>query len=157
MAHGPAVKFLSRFESEFWRESKQAPQALWDRLGSVWEATDKQHSEGGFCLAVFSGGTYVLPDTDTYADRMAVIYGKYKERVKDKKLVNWPEEPWIKTGYSIPARGQVCTVGRNLAAPYQNRLYFAGEQASLRYYGHMEAALETGHRAAAQIAVAIAR
>src|SRR6185312_5327325 len=42
MSHGPAVKYLNSFATQFWVDSGLAPSALWDQLGSVWESTDRQ-------------------------------------------------------------------------------------------------------------------
>jgi monoamine oxidase len=165
MMDGPAVKFLSNVSRRFWLDSQQAPKALWDKLGSVWEATDegpkgpKQSAgKGAFCLTVFGGGSYVLPDIDSYARLLPDIYKKYPDYVVAKKLVQWHAKrdyPWIQTGYSIPAKGQVCTIAKNLSQPYQGRLFFAGEQSSPGFFGHMEGALDAGHRAAAQVALVI--
>lgn len=176
MADGPAVKFLSSLSRRFWLDSRQAPKALWDRLqvvhnpgglGSVWEATDEgpeglkpSSDKGAFCLTVFSGGSYVLPDIDSYARLLPQIYQKYADYVVEKRLDRWRPDgdyPWVETGYSIPAIGQVCTIAKNLSQPYQGRLFFAGEQCSPGFFGHMEGALDAGHRAAAQVALTIAR
>src|SRR5262249_39624850 len=72
MAHGPAVKFLSVFGHPFWEDSKLAPSALWDWLGSVWEGTDKQPGAAAYCLSVYSGGRFVL-DPQRYQDRLEVL------------------------------------------------------------------------------------
>src|SRR5439155_10488077 len=54
MSHGPAVKYLNSFDTQFWVDSGLAPSALWDRLGSVWESTDRQPTEPQFGLSVYS-------------------------------------------------------------------------------------------------------
>jgi monoamine oxidase len=171
MAHGPAVKHLSKFDGEFWHDSWLAPKALWDKLGSVWEGSDPGKQKGvvsspsvrkpslrrGVGLTVFSGGSFVLPDVNTYGERMESLYKGFAANVKGQWLVRWSDEPWIKTGYATPARGQVCTMGMNLNMPYQDRLYFAGEQASPGFYGYMEGALAAGLRAAGRVGLAISR
>jgi monoamine oxidase len=57
----------------------------------------------------------------------------------------------VRTGSAIPAPGQVTTVGRALSGHYGDRLFFAGEQASMGFFGYMEGALQSGARAASRI------
>lgn len=155
MAHGPAVKFISTFELPFWLASGRAPSALWDRLGSVWEPTDGQPStKKGFGLTAYSGGDLVLKGK-AYPPRMEVLFPGYGSKVKRQLMVDWPNRRWIRTGNSVPAPGQVTTVGKNLNAPYQGRLFFAGEQTSPGFFGYMEGALQSGVRASSQIAYAL--
>ena len=158
IAHGPAVKHLSTFDSEFWERAKQAPAALWDRLGSVWDSTDGQdpHRRGPFGLTVYSGGP-IIPDPKDYPKLIETLFRGYGANVRHSLLVDWPAMPWCRTGNSVPARGQVMTVSRNLSRPFQGRLFFAGEQASPGFFGYMEGALDAGLRAASQVAVAAVR
>jgi monoamine oxidase len=158
MQQGPAIKFLSTFDREFWKSDRLAPKALSDTIGSVWESTDKQPaSKKGFGLAVYSGGTYVLDDATYQARLTAELYPKYPANLKRHQLVDWPNQPWIMTGYSIPGPGQVTTVAKNLRTPYLGRLFFAGEQASPGFFGFMEGALQSGVLASEQIVYAVAR
>lgn len=153
MSHGPAVKYLSAFDRTFWADSGLAPSAVWDQLGSVWEGTDRQDSlSGGFDLSVYSGGQYVLGVAD-YPNRLAAIYPGYAPRAA--RLVDWPNTPYIWTGYSVPSVGQVCSVGHWLSIPHAGRIVFAGEQAQIGYFGYMEGALQSGARAALSIVGAV--
>lgn len=156
VADGPAVKHLSAFDTDFWERAKQAPAALWDRLGSVWESTDGQGSEGPFGLSVYSGGP-IVPSPSAYPELMESLFRGYRQHVRRQLLIDWPGMAWCKTGYSVPAPGQVTTVSRNLSRPFQGRLFFAGEQASPGFFGYMEGALDAGLRAAGQVAVAARR
>jgi hypothetical protein len=151
MAHGPAVKFFSTFDNRFWESRGSAPSALWDRLGSVWEGTDMQRRTGGHALTVYSGGGVVL-DPATYGDRMERLYPGYRTNLKRTAFADWRKERWVRTGYSVPAPGQVTTVARNLSRPFADRLLFAGEQASPGFFGYMEGALQAGLFAAYRIA-----
>ncbi|MGW7363423.1 FAD-dependent oxidoreductase [Streptomyces sp. NPDC054841] len=152
--HGPAVKFLSAFDSDFWTAKGLAPSALWDWLGSVWEGTDKQPKPAkGFDLSVYSGGSFVL-STPLYKDRMEKLYPGYAAHLKKSKLVDWPNEPFVCTGYAVPAPGQVTTIAKNLSSAYQGRLFFAGEQASPGFFGYMEGALQSGVLASFRVAAA---
>jgi monoamine oxidase len=153
MASGPAVKFLSGFERPFWEDRKLAPSALWDQLGSVWEGTDKQRGRTAHCLSVYSGGGLVL-DSQRYQDRLEDLYPGFRSSLKGTLFVDWPNEPWVRAGYSVPAPGQVTTIAKNLSSPFAGRLYFAGEQASPGFFGYMEGALTSGMLAACRIVAA---
>jgi monoamine oxidase len=147
MSHGPAVKYLNSVASQFWLDSQLAPTALWDAVGSVWESTDRQPTEGEFGLSVYSGGTFVL-DEAGYRAALSSIFPGYAPTAE--QLVDWPHTPGIMTGYSVPSQGQVTTVGQALAEPH-GRLYLAGEQSFVGFFGYMEGALQSGMRAAREI------
>ncbi|MEZ5407540.1 MAG: FAD-dependent oxidoreductase, partial [Acidimicrobiales bacterium] len=151
ISHGPAVKYLTRYPTAFWAADHLAPSAKWDRLGSVWEATDQQDkTQAGFSLAAYSAGSYVLDSADKYRERISELYPPGPGS-GDAWLVDWPNTPWIMTGVSVPAPGEVTTIARNLSEPYLARLHFAGEQACVGFFGYMEGALRSGARAARDI------
>lgn len=153
MQHGAAVKFMSRYDTRFWEQSKLAPTAKSDQLGSVWEGTDNQGAAPPFDLTVFSGGPYVLP-ASAYPKQLAALYppGKPPDGVPTAEhFVDWPNEPYIRTGYAIPGVGQITRISPNQVAPHAKRLYFAGEQTSPGFFGYMEGALQSGARAARDI------
>ena len=145
---GPAVKYLARYPNAFWAPG--APNAKWDRLGSVWEGTDKQREPGGFGLTVFSGGPYVL-QPDEYAPGLATLYPGGQATAT--QFVDWPNIPHIKYGYGVPAPSEVTTIQRRQAGPFAQWLYVAGDHSSSGFFGYMEGALLTGARAARDIVI----
>jgi monoamine oxidase len=149
MSHGPSVKFLSAYPMECWLDQGLAPSATWDQLGAVWENTDNQNRfQPGYGLSVFSGGPYIR-DQDGYVAGLAALYpGCQASWVW---YVDWPRMPWTQTGYSVPSPRQVISIGPGLNAPFGGRLYFAGEQTCLGFFGYMEGALQSGARAARDI------
>jgi monoamine oxidase len=153
---GPAVKFLSRFATRFWEAPtlKLAPSAKWDQLGSVWEGTDKQGASPDFVLSIFSGGPFVQSQT-AYPSKLAAIYPGASAAAT--LFANWPSEQFIETGYGVPGLGEVMKIGPKQLVPHGDRLYFAGEQTSLGFFGYMEGALQSGTRAARDIVVRWAR
>ncbi|HEX6456720.1 MAG TPA: FAD-dependent oxidoreductase [Solirubrobacterales bacterium] len=157
ISHGPAVKFFSRYPEEFWKTESEplAPLAKWDELGSVWEGTDNQSTPPGFVLSVFSGGDFVQPPA-AYDPKLTTIYPGRKATCEREELVDWTKEKDIEAGYAIPTVGQASTVNPALVLPHENRLYFAGEQASPGFFGYMEGALQAGARAARDIVRAVA-
>ena len=149
MSHGPAVKYLARYPTPFWTGLGLAPCARSDRIGSVWESTDRQDTTPGAGLSAYSGGSYVLPDAAAYATQLERLY---PQTPTEARLVHWPSTPWIGTGNSVPAPEEITTVARLLAEPHAGRLHFAGEQTTIGFSGYMEGALRSGARAARDIA-----
>jgi monoamine oxidase len=149
MTHGPAVKYLNSFATAFWADAGLTPNALWDGIGSVWEGTDNQPvaPDAEFGLSVYSGGTFVL-DQSSYPTQLASIFPGYAP--VGERFVDWPNTPGVLTGYSVPAPGEVTTVGQALAEPH-GRMYLAGEQTWVPFFGYMEGALQSGARAAREI------
>lgn len=156
VSHGPAVKFISTFNTKFWEKHKLAPVTKSDAVGSVWEATDKQKGAKGFGLTVYSGGSFVQNEA-TYTKRMDGLYPDYLKNRVDKLMVDWPNEPFIKSGYAVPAKGEVTTIVKNLSGSFRDRIFFAGEQASPGFFGYMEGALQSGLHAAGRVAVTLTR
>jgi monoamine oxidase len=142
----PAVKFLSRYPSAYWLPGP--PVAKWDQMGSLWEGTDNQPTPPEFDLTVFSGGPYVLPESE-YAARIDTLFPGGKPTAT--KLVDWTKVPYIEIGYGVPAPGQVTGIQRRQVLPHASWLYLAGDHTSHGFFGYMEGALQSGARAARDI------
>lgn len=162
---GPATKYLSRLTHRFWIEHNKAPSGADDRLGAFWEGTDNQAANGSllFDLSFFGGGSNaakLVPSKRTRTNPIArdiehVLkgYSAALDPVKTTDNVspeNWPTADWIKTGYSCPAVGEVCSAGKFLNQRH-GKLVFAGEHTSMAFFGYMEGALRSGLRAASLI------
>src|SRR5262249_29373853 len=93
----------------------------------------------------------------TYAKRLEELYPGYLANRLTHRLVDWPKEPHIMTGYAVPAPMQVTTIVKNLSGSFQDRLFFAGEQTSPGFFGYMGGALQSGLFASYKVAVAIRR
>ena len=147
------IRFIGSFATEFWKKHGLAPVTRSDEVGNVWEATDKQKSPSGFGLTAYSGGRFVL-DAATYRRRLDALYPGYTKGLLSAQLVDWPNEPFIKTGYAAPRVGDVTTVMKNLNGSFRDRIFFAGEHVSPGFFGYMEGALQSGLFAAYRVAVA---
>jgi monoamine oxidase len=171
---GDAVKFFSNVGTRFWiRDKAAAPQAQGaapmggsPTLGLVWEGTDNQTQTGdqGIVLSVFAGGPSPTrpANEEAFKKELTKLYSNYPRHLQKKlgttedwtKFANWPQEPFIRTGYASPGRGQVLTIGKLLYepfAPFFGRLLFAGEHTEMGYFGYMEGALRSGERAARRL------
>ena len=83
-----------------------------------------------------------------------IFRNAYSNNIISQKLIDWPNEPYTKGGYSYAGVGVATTVGKNLYYPvkeYNDKLLFAGEHTHMSLYGYMEGALESGLRSAKQI------
>lgn len=147
--HGPAVKFMSRYSTEFWVPAGLAPSAKWDQRGSVWEGTDNQPGPPAFDLTVYAGGPLGTLGAPAYAGALSTLYPTGTPT--GTLFADWPTEPFIMTGYGIPGLKDVTEVGPKQQLPYRDSLYIAGEQTSMGFFGYMEGALQSGARAARDI------
>jgi monoamine oxidase len=68
------------------------------------------------------------------------------------KVVNWGEEPYIWGGYCYPLVGNEAGSNAAMAQSIDNVLFFAGEHTHTDAGATMQAAYDTGSRAAAEIA-----
>jgi monoamine oxidase len=158
-ALGPAAKFLSSIETRFWIKEGLSPSAIDSRLGETWEPTENQvvtdETSQKIGLSVFVGGPFVKLDRDHYTTQLSILFGHtYEKQLVKSELVVWPEQPYIRTGYSYGALGQVTTTNKRLYYPvpeFNELLHFVGEHTCVDFIGYMEGALQSGLRAARQI------
>jgi monoamine oxidase len=161
MGNGPAVKFFSCFKSRFWITEKipSAPSGGTLKLGQIWEGTDNQMQTKGqdVVLNVFAGPIlpgpkgHRPPKESEMKDELVKLYPSYFDKlIKPYSYYkDWPEEPFIMTGYWTPKpNGEIFRVGPKLNIAFHKRLYFAGEHTYVSYFGYMEGALRSGIRTA---------
>lgn len=149
---GPAVKHLSQVSSRFWLTAGRAPVATSSDVGLTWEGTDNQTQIGdqGVELSVFAGADAAANAINAadprayYTQYLEQIYPGYSTALGDTRFMNWPADPWTRTGYSCPAKGQITAIGEALDVAFQSRIYFAGEYACYAFFGFMEGALQSG-------------
>jgi monoamine oxidase len=169
---GTAVKYLSSVKRRFWIDHGLAPAATSSRFGVTWEGTDNQIAPRGreVELSLFAGsepareamrqwerGGKTAVDA-FYASRIGQVYRGYKDNLSQPpEFVPWPADPWTGAGYSCPAPGEVTRAGPLLNSAFHKRMYFAGEHTCFAYYGYMEGALQSGHKAGSAILRAIKR
>jgi monoamine oxidase len=67
--------------------------------------------------------------------------------------LSWNADPWARGGYAFFDPGFNPELRAWLARRCDS-LFFAGEHTSLQWQGYMNGAIESGHRAAAEIAAA---
>lgn len=138
---------------------------LWQ--GDSWDSSLTQAGSEGL-LTIFTGGSYgaslavpsahgPLPDplrdqTLAYLDRFVPgVAGAYTGRGWTDA---WVDDPWTHGSYTYFAPGQYTRFsGFNGRA--EGGLHFAGEHTSVPYLGYLNGGVETGERAAREVAVAL--
>jgi monoamine oxidase len=73
-------------------------------------------------------------------------------RLLDATTIAWDRDPWVKGGYAVFDPAFDPALRPWLARP-AGRIVFAGEHTSDRWQGYMNGAIETGRRAALEVAV----
>lgn len=160
---GPATKVLGEVKRLVWKDAGLNSYALTDlEIGMTWQGNIRPPSEdpNRACLVGFSGGSaatrflQLAPSNrrERYEEIMEMLFSGYAKSAGQVAVQAWPEDPWTLGGYCSPLLGQVTTVFPKLEEGVQNRLFFAGEHASPSFYGYMEGALQSGVRAAKQVA-----
>ena len=158
LKYGRATKTLLQFSRRFWRRPGR-PRAFGTALpiGALWEANEGQPGQAGI-LALLAGGS---ASTETraivaksgigrLADELAWLGPPRGDLVASTQVV-WESDPWARGGYAFFDPSFDPDLRRWLAHP-TDRLFFAGEHTSIRWQGYMNGAVESGHRAAAEVA-----
>jgi monoamine oxidase len=158
---GSNVKFLARLRHGAWDSG--SPYAMTDEFISMtWDGTDNQSSTGDVCMVGFSGGkaaedamaNYRASKAEKFVSLLHDLYPVFPARgTLEHKFMDWPQDPWTLAGYSSARPGQIMAFSRKLYEGL-DRLQFAGEHACYAFPGFMEGALQSGMRAARNIAAA---
>src|SRR4030095_9271944 len=126
-------------------------------IGAVWDANEEQHGTPGI-LTLLAGGR-------ASADTQQLLASGGCERsageltwlhLEKRSLigwdsVSWEKERWSRGGYAF-FDPQYSPAARSwLARPF-GRVFFAGEHTSFKWQGDMKGAVETGLRAAEEVA-----
>lgn len=164
-AHG--VVCSDCFLPEYWFNSTQGIGHLTPNGDKLCAAYKSEISNTQFLITGFAGALYadsfVGMDHDKiiegFLDQLDMIYGTVDEPFPAHKYFvkgmykDWGDEPWIGGGYAYPRVGQPDSASYDLAAPVEDRLFFAGEATAFEQPGmSVHAAVDTGTRAAAQVA-----
>jgi monoamine oxidase len=157
LAYGPATRLLLQFETRFWKQ-RGRPVAFGSDLpvGAVWDGNEQQQRSPGV-LSFLAGGQASKELQDVLCaegDQGVVDRIRWlgdPGRVIASKAVVWEDDPWARGGYAYfdPAFNPLW---REWLARPAGRVVFAGEHTSIRWQGYMNGAVETGRRAAAEIA-----
>jgi monoamine oxidase len=156
--YGRATKTLLQFSRRFWRGIGRG-RAFGSPLpfGAVWEGNEEQPGQPGI-LTLLAGGAasdatqelVAKGGMKALADRLDWLGDDRGELLGSHQTV-WTADPWARGGYAYFDAGFDPGLRAWLARPF-GRLFFAGEHTSIRWQGYMNGAIESGRRAAAEIA-----
>jgi monoamine oxidase len=157
LRYGCATRLLLQFERRFWRR-RARPNAFGSDLpiGAVWDGNEQQRGSRGI-LSFLAGGAASrgLQDILSREGPAGVVrriewLGQPSALLASRAIV-WDDDPWARGGYAYFDPGFDPLWRAWLARP-AGRIVFAGEHTSIKFQGYMNGAVETGRRAAAEIA-----
>jgi len=158
LKYGKATKSLLQFSNRFWRIPTR-PRAFGSPLpfGAVWEANEDQRGAPGI-LALLAGGSasdstqsIVAKEGPQGLVNALEWLGSKRSTLGTAKQVIWEQDPHARGGYAYFDPAFDPELRAWLARPC-GRLFFAGEHTSIKWQGYMNGAVESGRRAAAEIA-----
>ena len=158
LKYGRATKTLLQFSKRFWRAPAR-PRAFGSPLpfGAVWDGNEEQRGRAGI-LALLAGGGASDATQGIVAkhgargltDALDWLGSKDSELVASRQIV-WEQDPHARGGYAYFDPAFDPSLRAWLSRP-SGRLFFAGEHTSIKWQGYMNGAVESGRRAAAEVA-----
>ena len=158
LRYGPVTKTLVQCDRRFWRR-RGRPLAYGTDLpiGAVWDGNEEQKGKAGI-LCLMAGGSASMEAQEMLAKngppglvRQLKWLGASKATVLATHAVTWEADQWVGGGYAVFDPQYDPALREWLARPH-GRILFAGEHTSLRWQGYMNGAIESGLRAAAEVA-----
>jgi monoamine oxidase len=158
LKYGRATKTLLQFTRRFWRAPTR-PRAFGSPLpfGAVWDGNEEQRGRSGI-LALLAGGsasdatqTIMAKDGPRGLTQSLDWLGAPQAELVTSRQVIWEQDQHARGGYAYFDHAFDPSLRAWLAQPC-GRLFFAGEHTSIRWQGYMNGAIESGRRAAFEIA-----
>jgi len=158
LKYGRATKTLLQFSKRFWRVPGR-PRAFGSALpfGALWEGNEEQRWRTGILSLLAGGGasdqTQAIVAKDGprgLAATLEWLGSRHADLVGSKQVV-WERDPHARGGYAYFDPAFDPALRAWLARPC-GRLFFAGEHTSIKWQGYMNGAVESGRRAAAEVA-----
>jgi len=158
LKYGRATKTLLQFSRPFWRLKGRA-RAFGSPLswGAVWDGNEEQRGRAGILSLMAGGSASDATDTTLQRNGPSALareldwLGSSRADLLGHHHTSWGADPWARGGYAHfdPAFDPSLRVW--LARP-SGRLFFAGEHTSFDGQGYMNGAIQSGRRAAAEVA-----
>jgi monoamine oxidase len=157
LRYGCATRLLLQFDRRFWKV-RGRPLAFGTDLpaGAIWDGNEQQKGRAGI-LSFLAGGqaSKALQEVVNRDGFVGVVkqigwLGR-PSTVLAARAIAWDHDPWVRGGYAYFDPGFDPLWRAWLARP-AGRIVFAGEHTSIRWQGYMNGAIESGWRAAAEVA-----
>ena len=158
LKYGRATRTLLQFSRRFWRAPGR-PRAFGSPLpfGAVYEGNEEQRGRAGI-LSLLAGGSasdatqsIVAKDGARGLAQALDWLGSRDAEITASRQIVWEQDPHARGGYAYFDPGFDPSLRAWLARPF-GRLFFAGEHTSIKWQGYMNGAIESGRRAAAEVA-----
>jgi monoamine oxidase len=158
LKYGRATKTLLQFSKRFWRAPGR-PRAFGSPLpfGAVWDGNEEQRGTSGILALLAGGGASNATQSLTAKEGAQGLaqaldwLGSNGAGLGASRQIVWEQDPLARGGYAYVDPAYDPSLRDWLARPC-GRLFFAGEHTSIRWQGYMNGAVESGRRAAAEIA-----
>jgi monoamine oxidase len=158
LRYGAATRVLLQFESRFWKHFGRPVAYGSDQpTGAVWDGNEQQSRSPGI-LSLLAGGhasrelrTIIRNGGFPPVVRKLGWLGR-PTRLLTAVSVAWEADRWARGGYAVFDPHFDPSLRSWLARPC-GRIVFAGEHTSVKWQGYMNGAIETGRRAALEVAV----
>ena len=158
LRYGPATKVLLQFERRFWKGLTRSSAYASDRsTGAVWDANEQQARTPGI-LTLLAGGSA------SSALRRMIARRGWRGVVRQLSWLgepahliaaasySWEADRWARGGYAVFTT-QFDPALRDWLARPAGRIVFAGEHTSREWQGFMSGAIDSGRRAALEVAM----
>jgi monoamine oxidase len=158
LKYGRVTKTLLQFSKRFWRVPAR-PRAFGSPLpfGALWEGNEDQRGRAGILSLMAGGGASDATQAIVakhgprgLADSLDWLGSRHAELIASRQIV-WEQDPHARGGYAYFDPAFDPALRAWLARP-SGRLFFAGEHTSVKWQGYMNGAVESGRRAAAEVA-----
>ena len=158
LKYGRATKTLLQFSKRFWRVPGR-PRAFGSPLpfGAVWDGNEEQRGAPGILSLLAGGGasdatqSIVAKEGPQGLSRALEWMGTGGAELSAWRQIVWEHDLFARGGYAYFDPAYDPSLRAWLARPC-GRLFFAGEHTSVKWQGYMNGAVESGRRAAAEIA-----
>ncbi|XP_032230018.2 LOW QUALITY PROTEIN: peroxisomal N(1)-acetyl-spermine/spermidine oxidase [Nematostella vectensis] len=160
-----ALKIVCRFKKPFWGQSKIVDVAH-GFISQIWTYTRDQHVDGEEChvLVGFQSAEHAAQKVhlekevvrDRFLEQLDQIFGSHENPRPASQCFmscvyyHWSKHPYVRGGYSASS-AHAYGMRSDLAKPVSGRLFFAGEATHVTNPATVQAAIETGRRAASEV------
>jgi len=154
MRMGAVIKCFIFFSKPFWRDQGLSGEIFTDG-GPICNYYDASLDDGNlFALFGFIAGKHALkcihksPEERKakIVEQLVILLGKEAANPVGYLEKNWPNDPWSRGGYmGVMTPNDVRNAG-HLLRETSGRIYWAGTETSVEWYGYMEGALESAER-----------
>src|SRR5277367_755825 len=159
MPMGSCIKYVATYERAFWREAGYSGEAFSDTGPTTTTFDDSSH-DGSPALVTFSDGgvARIWGDRPPEERRQGVLselarfFGPQAAHPTGFVEKNWSEDPWSGGCYAgVMGPGVMTDFGAALRQPC-GRIHWAGTETAVEWTGYIDGAIESGQRAAGEVA-----